>query len=241
MNKHQVTIFALETGDGAFTPMRGTVVYDPEDSASVMIGWLLHDLPRQAARRVRLRRSLRSVQRASRGERRVRQDKPRPRFAHTRVHLHRRTRCRWQCGVAAGSSLDAGFLVSSEDEFVLFEASIVPHPFVEIENTSGLGAKLGITRKDPAAMLPSSDGILVKPAPHGGVADRGHQPALASFPSDIGDTKARERELARRWQLTGQGFDLHHQLWGGKPEGDRGEGVRQCPADVPRKTVFATC
>ena len=137
--------------------------------------------------------------------------------------------------------MDAGFLVSREDEFVLFEDPIVPHPFVEIENTSGLGAKLGITRKDPAAMLPRSDGIFVKPAPHGAVADRGHQSASTSFTSDIGDTEARERELARGRQLTGQGLDLHDQVWGGKPGGDRGEGARLCPADVPQKTVFSTC
>lgn len=39
-----------------------------------------------------------------------------------------------------------------------------------------LGRKVRVAGKDPAAMLPRSEGVFVEPTPHGGLADGNHQP-----------------------------------------------------------------
>ena len=99
--------------------------------------------------------------------------------------------------------------------------------------------QMRIPRKDPAAVLPGADGILVEPAPDGAVADSGHQARVPRLVSHVSHTKAGERNLERGGQLTGQGFYLHNQIWGGKPGDAPGAAARPAPTGVLQRTFFA--
>lgn len=79
---------------------------------------------------------------------------------------------------------------------------------VQIENAAGLHGKLGIAGADPRAVLPRPDGILVQPPPHGLLADSGDNATALRLAHDVGGAQARERQAARRGQLTREGPDL---------------------------------
>ena len=51
MHGNQSRKFLLESGDAARTAMRGAIVHDSEDPASVVVRCLLHDLADQALER----------------------------------------------------------------------------------------------------------------------------------------------------------------------------------------------
>ena len=73
-------------------------------------------------------------------------------------------------------------------------AASLPTPLVEIKNAAGLDGKLGIARKDPAAMLPRADRVRIEPAPDGAIADGRGQPRLPRLLRHVGHAETRERQ-----------------------------------------------
>jgi len=56
------------------------------------------------------------------------------------------------------SSLNAGPFIRGENEVLRAQGSAFPNALTEIENQTGLGRKMRIARKNPAAMLPGDEG-----------------------------------------------------------------------------------
>ncbi len=81
----------------------------------------------------------------------------------------------------------------------------------------GLAGEIRITREDPSAMVPGSNGIFVQPAPHRGMTDRGHQTLPDGVSLDLAQTKARQGKPVAVGQLAGQSLDLDDDLRGGRP------------------------
>ena len=61
--------------------------------------------------------------------------------------------------------LDAGLLVGGQDEVVVVKLLLVPNSFVKVENPAGFFSKLGIAGKNPATVVPGSNGIFVERSP----------------------------------------------------------------------------
>src|ERR1039458_4352483 len=94
------------------------------------------------------------------------------------LHLHRLLGPGWFGGMEARPSLDAGLFVGREHKLILAQRLILPDALIKIQEAAGFGGKVWIARKNPAAVLPRPDGILVQPAPDGRIADAGHQSGL---------------------------------------------------------------
>jgi hypothetical protein len=94
--------------------------------------------------------------------------------------------------MAATTGLDAGFLISREDEFILLEGTTIPDSFIEVQDSSGFAIKLGITGENPRPISPRANRILMEPAPDGAIADCGNETGLPDLPTQIGDTPARQ-------------------------------------------------
>lgn len=138
-------------------------------------------------------------------------------------HPLRHTGLRGESGMQTAAGLDAGFLVCGEDELIVGERFALPKPFIEVQESPGLGRKVGVVGEDPAAVGPRANGIFVQPAPHGAVADRRHQTRLPSLTGHVGPTESGERKVGAGGQLSRQGLNLNDDLWGKKPGGGRGE------------------
>lgn len=140
----------------------------------------------------------------------------------------------------AAAGLDAGLLIGRDHELIGAQRFSIPLAGVQIQDASGFDGELGVARKDPAPMLPGTDGILIEPAPDGLVADCCHQATMLRLPSNVRATQARKWEASRGRQFAGEGFNLHNDLWGEKHGGDPREGALPRLEGVHRRSVFAT-
>ena len=136
--------------------------------------------------------------------------------------------------------LDAGLLVGAEYELIGAQSFALPPLGVKIEDARGLAQEIRVAREDPGAVLPGANGVLVQPAPHRGVADARDDARVLRFARDIGATEARERQTTNRRHLTGEGLDLHDQLWGERPGGGPGAGALRAPGVVHGRSACAT-
>lgn len=141
----------------------------------------------------------------------------------------------------AASSLNAGLLVGGDHEFVASQRCAVPGASIEVEDASGLDGELWIARKDPTAVIPRPNGILMKPAPNRAAGDGCGQAGLPDLPDDVRRIPMRKRNPAGSGEFTGESLDLHHQFWGEKPGGGRGEAVPPGQRGGLRRNVSATC
>ena len=95
------------------------------------------------------------------------------------LDLHGLCWLRGQCRMQAATCLDAGLFVGRDDKFVFMQLLSLPLLLVEIQNPAGFEGKLRIAWKNPTAMLPGTNGVLMQPSPERGVAQLGDQTALA--------------------------------------------------------------
>src|SRR5256884_171671 len=133
------------------------------------------------------------------------------------LDLHGLTGLRGQRFGFSGARLNAGLFIRRDDELVGAQFTALPEALVQIQNASGLGRKLWVSRKDPAAVLPRADGILVQPSPDGGVTEGGGQTTGADLGAQFGHAPARKGHTKAAGKFTGHGFNLHDQLWGENP------------------------
>ena len=155
--------------------------------------------------------------------------------AHGAMRLRRRR------GMDAAASLNAGLLIGRDHELIGLQGLAAPGAGIQIENPAGLGDELWVAWKDPTAVRPGSDRVLRKPPPDRAARDGGDQTGLTHPPSDVRRIPMRKRQAVCGGQFTGEGFDLHHQLWGETPGGDPGEdALPVLPVDLQRNAC-ATC
>ena len=172
--------------------MRGAVVHDPEHTAGVAVRWLGHDLGDETVEGhdtsgfLTAAEELRAVD--------IERGQVGP-GAAARVLMFDSSglvRTRGQGGVLADAGLNAGLLIGADHELLGSQGRALPVPRVEVEDASGLGGEVGITREDPRAVSPGADRVVVEPAPHGLVADRGDDPAALGFAHNVRRTQAGE-------------------------------------------------
>lgn len=81
----------------------------------------------------------------------------------------------------ADASLNTGLLVGTNHELVLLEPSSFPGSRIEIQNATSFIREVWGARKNPAAMLPGTDGVFIEPPPYRLVADRGNDAITLRF------------------------------------------------------------
>jgi len=135
--------------------------------------------------------------------------------------------------------LNAGFFIRGEDEFVGAEFTALPEALVQIQDPSGLGFEMRVSREDPAAVLPGTDGVLAQPSPDGGVTDGCRQAAGADLGAEFGHAPARKGHTETMGQFAGDGFNAHDQFRGEKPGVGRGVGSLPSRPNVFQRIAFA--
>ena len=61
----------------------------------------------------------------------------------------------------AAPGLNAGLFVGGDHELVLFERLVFPGSLIEVENAAGFAGEIRVPRKDPTAMVPGTNRILM--------------------------------------------------------------------------------
>jgi hypothetical protein len=79
-------------------------------------------------------------------------------------------------GMLAPPRLNTGFLVRGNDELIVFQGLIFPSAGVQIQEASSFVSELGVARKDPTAVIPRPNSVLMQPTPNGAATNGSHQP-----------------------------------------------------------------
>ena len=142
--------------------------------------------------------------------------------------------------VAPAAGLDGGLLVGGDDVVVVPQRLSVELAGVQVEDHPGLGLEVGVSGKDPGAVGPRADGVVVEPAPDGRPRDGRHDPPGHHLGGDVGDEQSGQGQIKGPRQLTGDRLDRHHHEWGKKPPGVPGGAVPPAPLIVARRSASAT-
>ena len=239
MDQLQAGIPLLEPFDAGNSSMRGTIIDDPEHAAGLGIGELVHHPIDQVVKGHNAALRLAVAEELGVMDIQGRHIGQRPTPLVLMFHLHRLARLGSLGGMDASAGLNAGLLIGRNHELISLQRLPLPDSLVEVKQASGFGRELRVARKNPAAMKPRSDRVLVEPAPKSAVTDFGHQPGLTGLLVQFRHTPARERQAVPAGQFASQGFNLHDQFWGEKPGGDPGGEALRARASAPGRSVCA--
>lgn len=190
MNGHDIWECCLETLDGGLAAMGRTVVDDPKYAAGITVGGLVHDLSDEAIERIDAGGLLTTAEDLCSVNVEGSQVGP---GASARIFVFDpggRTRTWRQGRVFSDAGLNAGFLVSADNEFIGFQGFVLPLPSIQIENAAGFGSEVWIAREDPATVLPGADRVFVEPAPHCLVTDGSHDTRVLYLAYDVSGAHA---------------------------------------------------
>jgi len=169
--------------------MRRTIINDPEDSICGSIGLLAHHLFDKPVKGCDARLRLTPAEDAGTvhipGSQIIQ-------GASTFIlvfNVGGTALARRQCAVLAHTGLNAGLLVSRQNEFVWAQRLAAPEAFVKVENRTGFLNELGITGKYPAAMPPRTYSVAAQPSPQGTAADLGDDALSKYFVANVGERK----------------------------------------------------
>ena len=241
MDEDCVGPLVAKTLDGFLAAMSGAVVYDPKDAASGLVGLLAHDFADEpihggdSALDLAATENLRPMDIPSC------QVGPGA-FAKVLVlNAHGPVGSGRQSWMFPASGLDAGLFVRGNDIVVRAKRGAFPNPFVQIEDRTGLGRKVGIAREDPASMLPRAEGIAAEPPPQGGAANLGNQTLSNHVLSDLRDREPRQGKAEAVRKLTGEGFNLNDEAGGKSGPCARPEVAPQGRVVAPDRSACAIC
>lgn len=165
VDEYGVRPLGAEAVGSFLTSMSGAVVHDPEDATCGLVGLLAHDFANEAIHRRDAILEFASTEDLGAVDVPSRQVDP---GAPTKVlvfHPRGAVRGGMQSRLFRASGLNARLFVGRDDKFVSSQWSTLPNAMVQIEDGAGFGGEIGITRKDPASMLPRPQGIATEPAP----------------------------------------------------------------------------
>lgn len=165
-----------------------TVVDDPEDAASVIVGRASHDLLDEAVKGPDTILLFAAPKDPGVVDIQTGDVGPGPAPKILVLYLHRATRAAGAGRMFASPGLNAGFFVRGDHELIILQGLPFPCAGIQIENATGFVGKVGIAREDPTAVIPGPNGILMQPAPKCAAADGSHQSRLTNLSRQIRGT-----------------------------------------------------
>ncbi len=221
--------------------MGRTIVHNPKNAPCCDIGRLAHYVVNESIERSNATSTFASTEQFSAMHIESGNISPSATPGVFMFYFHRPSRLSRIGGMTTTARLDAGFLIGRQNKLILLEGVPFPNPLIEIQDSPGFLGKLRITGKNPGAIPPRTNGILMKPSPDSAVTDRGCESRSSNLSAQIGNIPSRNRHLMNRGQFTGQCLNLNDNLRGEKSEDVPDVVVHQAQGGVLQRNVFATC
>src|SRR6266478_6544256 len=194
--------------------MRGSVVGNPEHSASGAVGLLAHDLRDQALEWSDSGLVLAPSEQLGTMNVPGREVCPGALACIFMLDVSGASWGRRQGAMRAASGLNAGLLVGAKNVIARRQNSAFPATLVEVQNGAGLGGEVRVAWEYPAAMAPGPQCVLAEPAPQRGAADLGDNAVCDRLAPQLGNRPARQRQPTARGQFTSQCLDLDNHIGG---------------------------
>ena len=230
-----------EAVGGSLAPMSGAIVHDPEDATCGLVGFLAHHFIDEAIHRCDAILELATTEYLGAVDIPSRQIDP---SALTKVLVFnsggavRRGR---QSRLFTAAGLNARLFVGRHHPVVRAQWSTFPGAMVQIKNRTGLGVKIGITRKDPASMLPRAKSVATEPAPQCRSTDLCDETLSNHVLADFLKGKAGQGKSEAVREFTGKSLNLDDETGGKSGPYARREAAPRDQACEREKIVSATC
>jgi len=167
-----------------------TVIDDPEDAASVIVGRASHYLLDETVKGLDAVLGLAAPKDPGMVDIQTGNVGPGSAPKILVLYLHRATRAAGARRMFAPPGLNAGFFICGDNELIILQRLPFPCAGIQVQNATGFVGKVGIAREDPTAVIPGPNGILMQPAPQRAAADGRHQARLTSLSRQIRRTPA---------------------------------------------------
>jgi hypothetical protein len=171
VDEDRVGPFGVEAVDRFLATMSGAVVHDPEDAASGLVGLLAHDFTDETLYRSHPILDLAVAEELGAMNVPSGQIGPGTSAKVFMLDSGGAVRSGGQRRLFSASSLNTGLLVRRDHEVIGAQWSALPNALVKVQDGTGVGRKVGITREDPASMSPRAESVGAQPTPQGGAAD----------------------------------------------------------------------
>ena len=241
MDEDRVGPFGAVAIDSFLATMSGAVVHDPEDAASRLVGLLAHDFTDETLYRSHPVLDLAVAEEPGAMNVPSSQIGPGTSAKVFMLDSGGAVRSGWQCRLFSAPGLNTRLLVSRDHEVISAQCSALPHALIEVKDGTGFGSKVGVTREDPASMLPWTESVGAEPAPQGRAADFRDEALRNHVLPDLIDGKPRERKSEAVRKFAGQRLNLNDEAGGksglyARPEAELpDQGVEKV------QTACATC
>jgi hypothetical protein len=240
VNRNEMGVFVGKPLHAGHTSVSGSIVEDPKHPSRLTIRGTSHDMVDQAVERDDTIAGFTTTEDSDAVHVQRSEIGPGAQPFIFMFDLHGEAWVSGQGRMASQPSLDTGFLVRADHEFVLSERAIFPTSLIEIQDRAGFGGEVWVARENPTAMLPGTDGVFTEPAPDGGVTDRGNKSGSAHMLGELCRAPARQREAQGSRQLASDGLNFDEQLWGEILGDGRDAAALLALGVVARRTAFAT-
>ena len=230
-----------EAVGGSLAPMSRAVVHDPEDATCGFVGLLAHDFTdeaihgRDAILEFATTEYLGAVDIPS-----CQIDPsalPKVLVFNSRGAVRRGRQSR----LFTAAGLNARLFVGRHHKVVSAQSCAFPDAMVQIKNRTSLSDKIGITRKDPASMLPRAKSVAAEPAPQCRSTDLCGETLSNHVLADFLNGKAGQGKSEAVREFTGQGLNLDDEIGGKSGPYARREAAPQGQACGREKIASATC
>lgn len=192
----------------------GTVVHDPEDTASGLVGFLRHHFADEAIHRSNSIFQFAAAEYLCAMDIPGRQIGPGTLAEVLVLDAGRPVRSSRQRRMLAVAGLDAGLFVCGNHIVINAQWDTVPGARVEIEDGTGFSGEVGIAREDPASMLPGTKGIGAEPPPQCRAADLRNQTLGNHVLTDLFHREPGQGEAEPMRKFAGERFNLNDQAGG---------------------------
>ena len=221
--------------------MGRAIVNNPKDTPSCFVRRLAHDIFDQLIKREDATSTFASTEQFAMMDIERSQIGPSATSGVFMFHLHRLARLGWIGRMATATRLNARFFIGRQNKFVILKGLTIPCPVIEIQNPASFFGKLRIPGKNPRAVTPGTNSILMEPSPYRAIAHGSSKTRLSDFPAQISNAPSRKRYMMGQGQFTGQCLNLNDDLRGKKPVDVPGGVVHPVQGGVLQRNVFAIC
>lgn len=216
MNLYCVGVPLRKAFHRGFSPVRRTIIRNPEHSTRRAVGLLLHDQVHQLAVGLYSRFLLADSEELGS------MDIPSGEIGQGPLPLVFKLHKPWLMRHGTGadelsvSGLDTGLLVGTDDVVIRSQRNSLEKSEIEVQDTSGFFRKKRVPREQPAPMRPWLYSVGAEITPNRGYADGHQNPSKHCFSDNVGATQARKGESLSPGELTGESLDFHNALRGKK-------------------------
>ena len=141
--------------------MGRAIVHDPKDLPSIVVRWSRHHLLDESVKRFNAIARFTAAKDSGAVDIQGSNIGPGAATEVLMFHMHGSSWTASLRGLLAAAGLNTGLLISRDNEFIVLEWLVLALASVEVQDAPSFGGEFWIAGKDPTAVIPRPNGVLM--------------------------------------------------------------------------------